>query len=46
MLTLWAVPSLAQTVDDIIEKHLTATGGRAALTKLTSRTSSGTVHPL
>ena len=42
-LTLWSVPGLAQTVDDIVEKHLAATGGRAALTKLTSRTSSGTI---
>ena len=30
-LVLWAVPSLAQTADEIVEKHLAATGGRAAL---------------
>lgn len=42
-LVLWAVPSLAQTADDIIEKHLAATGGRAALSKLTSRVSSGAI---
>jgi hypothetical protein len=42
-LTLWAVPSLAQTADEIIEKHLVATGGRAALAKLTSRVSTGTI---
>lgn len=42
-LTLWAVPSLAQTADEIIEKHLAATGGRAALSKLTSRVSNGTI---
>lgn len=42
-LVAWAVPSLAQTADDIIEKHLAATGGRAALSKLTSRVSSGAI---
>jgi zinc protease len=42
-LTLWAIPSLAQTADEIIEKHLAATGGRAALSKLTSRASIGTI---
>jgi outer membrane lipoprotein-sorting protein len=42
-LLLWAVPSLAQTADEIIEKHIAATGGRAALSKLTSRASSGTI---
>jgi hypothetical protein len=36
-----AVP--AQTADDIIEKHLAALGGRAALAKITSRTMAGTV---
>jgi zinc protease len=36
-----AVP--AQTPDDIIEKHLAALGGRAALEKITSRTMAGTV---
>jgi len=42
-LTLWAIPSFAQTADEIIEKHLAATGGRAALSKLTSRVSNGTI---
>jgi outer membrane lipoprotein-sorting protein len=43
VLVLWAIPSLAQTADEIIEKHLAATGGRAALSKITSRASSGTI---
>ena len=43
ILVLWSVPAMAQTVDDIIEKHLSATGGRAALGKLTSRKSTGTI---
>jgi outer membrane lipoprotein-sorting protein len=33
----------AQTADDVVEKHLAALGGRDALSKLTSRKSSGTV---
>ena len=33
----------AQTADEIVEKHLAAVGGRAALGKLTSRTMTGTV---
>src|SRR5262245_55444623 len=39
------VPALvrAQTADDIVEKALTAMGGRAALGKLTSRSSTGTI---
>ena len=32
-----------QTVDEVIEKHLTAIGGRAALAKLTSRKATGTI---
>lgn len=43
LLTLWPVPSQAQTADEIIEKHLAATGGRAALSKLTSRTAKGSI---
>lgn len=39
-LTMFAAP---QTADDIIEKHLAALGGRAALAKLTSRKAVGTV---
>jgi len=33
----------AQTADEVIEKHLAAIGGRAALSKLTSRTMTGTI---
>ena len=33
----------AQTADDVIEKYLTALGGRAALAKLTSRSTIGTM---
>jgi hypothetical protein len=40
---IWAVPCLAQTADEIIEKHLAAAGGRAALNKLTSRVSTGAI---
>ena len=32
-----------QTADEVIEKHLTAVGGRAALEKLTSRKATGTI---
>lgn len=38
-----ARPARAQTPDDIIEKHLAAIGGREALSKVTSRRSTGTV---
>jgi len=33
----------AQTADEIVEKHLAALGGRAALAKLTSRSNVGTI---
>lgn len=33
----------AQTADEIVEKHLAALGGRAALSKLTSRVMAGTI---
>ena len=33
----------AQTADDVVEKHLSAMGGRAALGKLTSRSTVGTM---
>ena len=33
----WATVASAQTVDEVVEKHLTALGGRAALAKLDSR---------
>jgi len=34
----------AQTADDVVEKYLTAIGGRAALGKLTSRSTTGTIN--
>jgi outer membrane lipoprotein-sorting protein len=43
VLAFWSIPAAAQTVDEIIEKHLAATGGRAALSKLTSRSGTGTI---
>lgn len=39
----WVPVTSAQTVDEIVEKYLTAIGGRAALGKLTSRTMVGTI---
>lgn len=39
----WALPASAQTVDEVIEKHLAAIGGRAALAKLQSRQMVGTM---
>jgi len=42
VVSLVAVGS-AQTADAVVEKHLAALGGREALTKLTSRKSTGTV---
>lgn len=39
----WALPASAQTVDEVIEKHLAALGGRAALAKLQSRQMVGTM---
>jgi hypothetical protein len=38
-----ASAALAQTADEIIEKHLAAIGGRAALGKITSRSTTGTI---
>jgi hypothetical protein len=38
-----AAVTYAQTVDEIIDKYLAATGGRAALEKLTSRVVTGTI---
>jgi len=43
VLSLTAGIARAQTADEIIEKHLAAVGGRAALGKLVSRQSTGTV---
>jgi len=40
---LVAVPALAQTADEIVEKHIAASGGRAAYSKITSRTAAGTI---
>jgi len=51
-LSSWALAGLivcraafasAQTADDIVEKHLSAMGGRAALAKITSRVTTGTI---
>ena len=39
----WAAAASAQTADELIEKTLTATGGRAAFAKITSRTTTGTM---
>jgi len=39
----WAQTASAQTADEIIEKYLTAIGGRAALGKLKSRSMIGTI---
>ena len=38
-----AVTAAAQTADEIVEKHIAALGGRAALGKLTSRKMTGTI---
>jgi outer membrane lipoprotein-sorting protein len=43
LLLTWVPAVSAQTVDEIVEKHLTALGGRAALAKLTSRSMAGTI---
>jgi hypothetical protein len=39
----YAHAAVAQTADEIVEKHLAALGGRAALGKLTSRVITGTI---
>src|SRR6185295_12160740 len=39
----WTGLAHAQTADEIVEKHLAAIGGRAALAKLKSRTMTGTI---
>jgi hypothetical protein len=36
-------PAAAQSADDVVERHLAASGGRASLEKLTSRTLTGTI---
>ena len=40
---IWAPRALAQTADEVVEKHLAAMGGRAALAKLTTQIASGSV---
>lgn len=39
----WADTTTAQSADDVIERHLAAIGGRAALEKLTTRVGTGTI---
>lgn len=43
LVALWAAATSAQTADDIVEKHLAAVGGRAALAKLQSQVATGTI---
>lgn len=43
LVALSSVVAGAQTVDELVEKHLAASGGRAALGKLTSRVSTGAI---
>lgn len=42
-IAIGSTAAAAQTADDVIEKHLAATGGRAALSTLTSRAALGTI---
>jgi outer membrane lipoprotein-sorting protein len=42
-LGLQTASALAQSADEVIEKHLAAIGGRDVLSKLTSRTATGTI---
>jgi hypothetical protein len=44
LLTLGASAALAQTADEIVEKHLAAMGGREALGRVRTRVSTGTVR--
>lgn len=43
LLLAWTSPARAQTADDVIEKYLAASGGREALSRLTSRAANGTI---
>ena len=43
LVLVWAQSASAQTADEIIEKYLTALGGRAALGKVNSRSMAGTI---
>src|SRR5882757_6966822 len=40
---IWAHAGLAQTADDVIERSVTALGGRAAFGKVTSQSAAGTI---
>lgn len=43
LMLLSATPAIAQTADEIVEKHLAAIGGREALGRIRTRVSTGTV---
>jgi len=43
LLAIWADAASAQTANDIVERALTAIGGRAALAKIKSRSTTGTI---
>jgi len=43
LIPVLAGQAVAQTADEVVEKHLAALGGREALTRLTSRRATGTV---
>ncbi len=43
LLVSWADVAATQSADEIVERHLTALGGRSALEKLTSRVGTGTI---
>jgi len=43
MVLVLAPRALAQTAEEVVEKHLAAVGGRATLAKLTSQVAAGTV---
>ena len=43
VMLLSATPAIAQTADEIVEKHLAAIGGREALGRIRTRTSTGKV---
>ncbi len=42
-LSVCTTTAFAQTADDVVEKHLAAMGGRAALAKVTSQIATGTI---
>src|SRR5213593_1269087 len=43
LLLIWAHVAAAQTADEVVDNSLTAIGGRAALAKLKSRSTTGTI---